>query len=117
MLRATMPDPSGLSQVLESAFDGRATISLPELAALIPMHRETIARHVAAGNLVGRLKGIGRTRRHRVFTIGDVVRFMQLIADEPSTPRSESFDRAGNFAVRLANGATMRVTLPKRRRR
>jgi len=105
---------SELSRALEDAFAGRATIGVPELAALIPMHRETIARHIAAGNLVGRLKGLGRTRRHRVFTIADVKRFMQLIT-EPRTPTSESFQQAGSFAVRLGNGATMRVIPPKRR--
>ncbi|MCK1455028.1 hypothetical protein IVB36_30210 [Bradyrhizobium sp. 35] len=113
---ASIPsDPADLSRALEAAFAGRATIGVPELAALVPMHRETIARHIAAGNLVGRLKGLGRTRRHRVFTIGDVKRFMQLITDEPGTPTSESFRQAGNFAIRLENGMIMRVKPPKRR--
>jgi hypothetical protein len=78
----TLPsDPRELREALEAAFGGRATIGVPELAALIPLHRETIARHVAAGNLVGRLKGLGRARRHRVFTIADVTRFLQLLTE------------------------------------
>ncbi|MGY4411957.1 hypothetical protein ACVWW4_003693 [Bradyrhizobium sp. LB7.1] len=116
--RAPLPTgPAELSTALEAAFAGRATIGVPELAALIPMHRETIARHIAAGNLVGRLKGLGRTRRHRVFTIGDVARFMQLITDEPRSQPPEFLQQAGNFAIRFGNGATMRVMPPKRRGR
>lgn len=77
--RARLPtDSAELSQALEVAFAGRVAIGIPELAALISMHRETIAKHVAAGNLVGRLKGFGRIRRHRVFTIADVARFKAI---------------------------------------
>ncbi|MBR0803593.1 hypothetical protein JQ636_08600 [Bradyrhizobium japonicum] len=104
--------PAELTLALENAFAGRVTIGIPELAALIPMHRETIARHIAAGNLVGRLKGLGRTRCHRVFTIADVTRFMQMMADEPRSLMSEPY-RAGTFSVRLEHG--MRMTLPSKR--
>ncbi|TQF31713.1 hypothetical protein UNPA324_20350 [Bradyrhizobium sp. UNPA324] len=109
--RAPLPsDPAEFSQALEAAFAGRATIGVPELAALLPMHRETIARHVAVGNLVGRLKGLGRTRRHRVFTIADVRRFLQKITDDSCTVSSAPSPL--NFSVRLGHG--MRMIPPKR---
>lgn len=103
-------DPAELGQALEVAFAGRVTIGVPELAALVPMHRETIARHVAAGNLVGRLKGLGRTRHHRVFTIADVRRFLQKIAEDSCTVTSAPSPL--NFSVRLGHG--MRMIPPKR---
>lgn len=101
-----------LAHALEAAFAGRVTIGVPELAALIPMHRETIARHIAAGNLVGRLKGLGRTRRHRVFTIADVARFMHLMSDEPCFSMTVS-SNASAFPVRP--GHRMNVTRPSKR--
>ncbi|MDA9425669.1 MULTISPECIES: hypothetical protein [Bradyrhizobium] len=111
--RAPLPvDAAELSQALEAAFAGRATIGVPELAALIPMHRETIARHIAAGNLVGRLKGLGRTRRHRVFTMSDVMRFIQTITEGPPAP---TFPPSVGF--RALSGPPMRMTIPKERRR
>ncbi|UPJ27083.1 hypothetical protein [Bradyrhizobium sp. CW1] len=111
--RAPLPtSPDELTGALEAAFAGRVTIGVPELAALIPMHRETIAGHIAAGNLTGRLKGLGRIKRHRVFTIADVARFMHLISDEPRSSPSETI-RAGRASVRLQHG--MRMTLPSKR--
>ncbi|WLA58519.1 hypothetical protein [Bradyrhizobium diazoefficiens] len=112
--RAPLPtDRTELGQALEDAFAGRVTIGVPELATLIPMHRETIARHIAAGNLVGRLKGLGRTRRHRFFTIADVMRFLRLMADETRT-LTPAPSNVGDLPIRLQRG--MRMTLPSKRR-
>ncbi|MGY8706997.1 hypothetical protein RAD16_14765 [Bradyrhizobium sp. 18BD] len=113
--RAALATSPAELTALEVAFAGRVTIGVPELAALLPMHRETIARHIAAGNLVGRLKGLGRTRRHHVFTIDDVSRFMRRITDEARS-LTPAPDIAGNFAIRLDRGIIMRVIPPKRRR-
>lgn len=105
-------DTGELVHTLDAAFAGRTTIGVPELAALIPMHRETIARHTAAGSLVGRLKGLGRTRRHRVFTIDDAIRFLQSITDGSRRSTCQAI-QAGNSPVRLAHG--MNITLPSKR--
>ncbi|MHC2289166.1 hypothetical protein [Bradyrhizobium barranii] len=107
-----MRDQPELYQALEAAFNGRVTIGVPELAALIPMHRETIARHIAAGNLVGRLKGLGRKRRRRVFTITNVERFMRRLNDEPCNSTSLP-SNAVDFGIRA--GHRMNITRQSKR--
>lgn len=112
---APMPTaPGEPASALEAAFAGRATIGVPELSALIPMHRETIARHIAAGNLTGRLKGLGRTRRRRVFTIQDVVQFMRRMAEAP-----ENCAETGQYFVdfHAGQGCRMNITRPVKRKR
>lgn len=71
--------PHGEDAALEAAFTGRATIGAPLAARLLGMDIKTLQRHVAAGHLVGRLKGFGCKRRHLVFTRGDVTRFLHSI--------------------------------------
>jgi hypothetical protein len=70
--------PAELTRALMDAFAGRETIGVRELAELIPMSRETIAKHITAGNLLGRLDGRAEFKHRRVFTVSDVVRFLQL---------------------------------------
>jgi hypothetical protein len=57
---------------IEAAFAGRTTIGAPAAARLLDMDIKTLRRHVEAGNLVGRFKGLGRARHHRVFCRADL---------------------------------------------
>jgi hypothetical protein len=97
----SMPAPVLSVTAIEAAFGGRLTIGAPAAARLLDMDIKTLQRHVAAGNLVGRLKGLGRTRRHRVFTRDDITRFLQTIAQEVPCPFiAPSAARTGNSISR-----------------
>lgn len=102
-----------IASALQAAFTGRLTIDLPELSELIPMHRHTIARHIKAGHLTGRIKGLGRTKRHRVFTIVDVASFLQLLAEPPQVA---TLDTKKPLAIRQGFSAVKtNITRPKKR--
>lgn len=47
---------TALPAALEAHFTQQATIGLSRLAELLPMDPKTLARHIAAGHLVGRQK-------------------------------------------------------------
>jgi hypothetical protein len=72
---------SPLPDALAAYFATHATIGRTPLARLLPMDVKTIDRHVAAGHLVGRLKGLGRRKHHRAFTAADVTRFLQTLLE------------------------------------
>ncbi len=96
--------PAELARALEVAFVGRNAIGVRELAELLPMHRETIARHIKEGNLVGRIDGIGESKRRRTFTVSDVAKFLLLIQGRPMTPSAcgtvGGVERADGVCVR-----------------
>jgi hypothetical protein len=109
---------------LQVWFADHATIPLPQLARLLPMDRGTLARHIEDGRLAGRFKGLGRKRRHRVFTAGDVTRFLERISEPAPCPSTEIPDPpTGNirststvidFPVQLGNGMKMRRLLSRK---
>jgi hypothetical protein len=56
-------------------FAGRATVRLPEAAAILKMTEKTLRRHVAEGNVRFRATGTGSLRMRREFTVSDLVDF------------------------------------------
>lgn len=77
-----------LPSALEAHFAMFVVIDVPQLAALFPMDRKTIKRHVDAGRLPSRFKGGGRKRPHRVFTRSDIEKFLEPVEPhrDPSPP-------------------------------
>jgi len=59
------------------AFVNRTLMSAPDVAALLGLSAKTLRAHIANGDLPGRIKGTGVTRRHWVFTIADVSEFLK----------------------------------------
>ena len=77
-----------LPSALESHFATFVVIDVPQLAALFPMDRKTIKRHIDAGRLPSRFKGCGRNKPRRVFTRADIERFLEApeqYSDPPPT--------------------------------
>lgn len=95
-----------------TAFAGRATIGAPAAARLLDMDIDTLQRHVAAGHLVARIKGLGQVRRHRVFTRGDLLRFLQAQADAPPIEQeSKPCPSIATSAARTGNSTFSAVVL------
>jgi hypothetical protein len=78
MTAAVQLDPDIPPEVLK-AFQGRAGISLPALAAALEWDIKTLRGHCEAGNLNWRQKGLGTTRHHRVITLADFREFWKRI--------------------------------------
>ncbi len=86
---------------IEAAFSVHAMLGTQQVARLLEMDVKTLRKHIGAGELVGRLKGLGRKRRHRVFTLSDVTRFLNR-PDEDASCRSivTKTARTGNSTSR-----------------
>lgn len=80
-MTAIAPTLQDQDAAIEAAFAGHVTIGAPAAARLLDMDIKTLQRHVAAGHLVGRLKGIGRSRRHRIFTRAAIRKFLEAPRD------------------------------------
>lgn len=93
-----------LPSALEAHFATFVVIDVPQLAALFPMDRKTIKRHIDAGRLPSRIKGGGRKKPHRVFTRSDIERFL-----EPSEPYRTSSPPMRMSMVRRRRKPTLTV--------
>lgn len=108
-----------------AAFAGRVSLTLTELAITIEIDAKTLRRHIAAGNLTGRRKGVGEKHVHRVFGLDDVRAFWTRIGSPcPSTsirshPTGTLTSNAMVFAfpVRPKSLSIVRVGKRKRSRR
>lgn len=68
------------------AFHGRATLTFPEVAAVLEIDIKTLRGHRHAGNLPVHIKGTGLTRRHYVCTLHDVATFLRNAARDLRPP-------------------------------
>jgi hypothetical protein len=104
-----------LPDAVRMAFSNRAVLSAPEIARLLEMDPKTLRRHLARGDITARQKGFGNICRRWVFTIADVAKYLRRIEDIASR-REESLDALRVTLARgLPKGATMNVTLRRRR--
>ena len=72
---------------IREAFEASPLLGMPQISKLLPMDWETLRAHVAAGNLVGRVKGFGIKKPRRVFTLADIARFLaRLMEPTPCQP-------------------------------
>jgi hypothetical protein len=78
-----------LPESVVEAFKGRPYLTVRELANALGMSPKTLLRHVAAGNIVGRQIGLGRTRPRRVFALSDVAR-AKFLSPVPNAPLATS---------------------------
>lgn len=99
------------------AFAGQSTVTLPVLAASIPMDIKTLRKHREAGDLPVHIKGVGVARRHYVCTLADVQEFFRRTGEECQSSRSEiprtisSTSRSRVFDFPGPRSAGMNVTL------
>src|SRR5262245_19377179 len=69
-----------LPQMVLDAFEGRATLTVPELCRAMEMDAKTLRKHIAAETLPVHVKGTGVARRHYVCTLPDVAAFYEATA-------------------------------------
>ena len=99
------------------AFADRTLLSVPEVVALLGIDAKTLRKHIANGDLPGRIKGTGTVRRHWVFTIADVAKFLA-----PKPPARASFLEIDHRIPKLprrtpmVRGPTMNINLRIRRK-
>jgi hypothetical protein len=91
-IQSPAPEGTGHSTIpapIAAYFAEHTTAGMPVMAALLEMDVKTLRRHVVAGELVGRIKGVGRVHPRRVFTLDDTIRFLtrppQKAPECPST--------------------------------
>ena len=61
---------------LAAAFEGKLTITAPELCRLIPLDPETLRGHIRRGHISYAQLGFGEKAPRRVFTLENVVAFL-----------------------------------------
>lgn len=81
---AESPVDTVLPDSVRIAFQGRATLTMPEMSAATRMDAKTLRAHVRAGDLECCQKGLGKKRPRRVCTLAQVTRFYQRIAERGS---------------------------------
>jgi len=92
-------------------------LRLGELARVLEMDRETLNRNCERGDITGRIKGVGRVKRHWVFTIADVAKYLRSThAVEAHRKESLEYLRA-ELAQHSLEYKGMRVSLLKPRRK
>ena len=72
-----LPPFDDLPATVQAAFQGRATLPAKELASLLEMDVDTLRKHIKNGDIRGRTKGVGKVRRHWIFTIADVAKYLR----------------------------------------
>jgi hypothetical protein len=101
-----------LPEKVLAAFADRTMLSASELAPLLDMDSGTLRGLVAEGLIAGRLKGIGKKKRHYGFTLADVAKYLRG-TQNVEVDRKEGFEY---LKAALADSG-MNVTLRKPRRK
>src|SRR5215467_4640847 len=70
---------------VREAFAERPFLCLTRLARVLGWDVATVRGHVERGNLVGRQKGHGKERTHRVFTLADFSAFWSRLCPSTAT--------------------------------
>jgi hypothetical protein len=60
---------------IEGIYAGRMYLGLSEVAMIVGVSTKTLKRHAEAGNITFSLRGFGRKKPRRSFTVRDVARF------------------------------------------
>jgi hypothetical protein len=114
-----LPPYDDLPETVQVAFRGRTMLSMPELAAALEMHVQTLRAHVSSGNITGRFKGVGKIKRRMVFTISDVAKYFRAPHNaeyfRPPVRRIEKLATPSNLVVMRPCSPTVNITLRKRR--
>lgn len=90
-------DPSRSEDPLEVVFGDRLLIGLGEAAKALDVNACTIRAHVAAGDIVGTVMGVGSDRRHLRFSREQIKSFLRQRTDAPKNRRRTEdgvFDKA-----------------------
>jgi len=104
-------------QAVRDAFAGRTYLSTPEVARVLEMNVVTLRQHADAGDIMWRQKGLGATRPRRVFTLTDVVGFLQKMSRGQSQWDSARMsESSGNRGHRIG-GTTLSSTVADMRSR
>jgi hypothetical protein len=76
---------SGIPERVRLAFAATPFLSLSGLSVATGWDVKTLRRHCVDGTLIGRTKGFGRVRRHRVFTLADFDGFWERLKCQSSS--------------------------------
>lgn len=108
-----MEPVSNLPENVRAAFSEHTLLSMPALASLLGIDIKTLKKHVERGDLPGRVKGFGASRKHWVFSIQDVSQF--LLPHSPDRVRqSSSWATAPSFP---GERTSSKSGMPRMRRR
>jgi hypothetical protein len=75
---------------VRQAFAARPFLCLSQLARTLGWDVATLRGHVERGNLIGRQKGHGKERTHRVFTLADFSAFWSRLCPSTAPPTGDS---------------------------
>jgi len=111
-----LPPYDDLPATVQAAFHGRTMLSAKELASVVEMDPDTLPRHINNGDITGRIKGVGKVRRHWVFTIADVAKYFRHphSINESEEETFKVFERHGRTTIKI--GRT-NISIRKRRLR
>jgi hypothetical protein len=84
---------------VRQAFAERPFLCLTRLARALGWDVATVRGHVERGNLVGRQKGHGKDRTHRVFTLADFSAFWSNLCPSTGTKVHRTGDSTSSLAV------------------
>jgi hypothetical protein len=98
-----------LPETVRTAFAERTLLGAPEVARLLEIDPKTLRRHIANGDISFRVKGFGRVKPRRVFTITDIAKFLQ-----PQLPISPQQMKMLS-SPRSVHGPTLNMTFRRRK--
>src|SRR5690348_14626085 len=84
---------------VRQAFAERPFLCLSRLARALGWDVATVRGHVKSGRLVGRQKGHGTERTHRVFTLADFSAFWSNLCPSTGIEDRQTGDSTSNSAV------------------
>src|SRR5215831_11079232 len=84
---------------VRQAFAERPFLCLSQLARTLGWDVATLRGHAERGNLIGRQKGHGKERTHRVFTLADFSAFWSRLCPSTATTAPPTGDSTLNSAV------------------
>src|SRR5262249_32617026 len=97
---------------IKLAFEGRPYLPAPQVARLLEMDDQTLRRHVRAGDITWRQKGLGAKRPRRVFTLSDIADFFKKIhRGKTSWPTAKPGRESSASPGRRIGGTTSKLTV------
>jgi hypothetical protein len=104
-----------LPEKILAAFADRTMLSLGELARVLEMDRETLKKIRERGDITGRIKGVGRVKRHWVFTIADVAKYLRSTHANKDPNKSLDYLQAQLAHASLRPGTRIILLKPRRK--
>jgi hypothetical protein len=82
------------------AFAERTYLDSPEMAALFAMDPRTLCKHVRAGNVTWRQKGLGTKSPRRRFSLADAINFHHFLERRGDQPCGGNIVNLNSFGTR-----------------